>query len=73
MGPIQAPSHTRTTLQQHINAMQADYGGTVISNLLSRGNQMLEIMVLTDGKVWGVEELFKVVEAQRREGVQFGM
>jgi hypothetical protein len=26
---------------------------------------MLEIMVLTDGKVWGVEELFKVVEAQR--------
>jgi hypothetical protein len=74
----QSRPYTNETLeeaQQHVDEMEATYGGTVIlppiQSAITRrrgGPHMLEIMVLTDGQVWDAQTLLQFVERQTSHG-----
>ena len=60
--------------QRYCDSMSADFGGTeillpIMSTIENRFQDLnLEIMVLTDGQVWAMDEIFKYVESQTAKG-----
>lgn len=69
-------SYTQESLNeaiQHVETFEANYGGTEIfaplkATIENRYKDMeLEVMLLTDGDVWGHEEIFQYLNDQTRE------
>ena len=67
-------NQTFAEAQKYCDSMKADFGGTEIlpaikSTIGKRLKDLnLEIMVLTDGKVWNTEDLFEYVEKATKKG-----